>query len=657
MNRLLTKLTLLLLVASTSVTSRAAVWTAIGPHPPAVEAPIAVDAKSETIYIASYGGGVLKSTDGGETYAWVNQGLDDLAISSMAMHPADNRVVVVGTLGHGLYRTEDGGAHWSVTSDATGVITFVAVDPRDPLVWYAGYMSAAVLRKSIDGGKTWANANTGLPVTSVWSIVADSEVVYIATAGGGAFKSTNAGASWTAMPVRPVVWSLALDPQDSRVIYAGVNGEGIFRSIDGGATFDQVGSPSVGVVLSIAVDPTDSDVMYAATSSGGVERSDNGGRTWKKTSIRKGIAITVRVTSAGDVYVGTAFEGAFRSKRIPAAEPAAAVGPSSAESWSQAVSERPSRHSAVLFTEIVADELRSVNAQNIVNIKIDPSDSNHVLLGTNDGGLLGTIDGGARWLDVGGGFTSRASRRAAFDPVNAGRVYAGSFSGGGLFRSDDNGFTWKSRAVGSPVSYVWATAVDPFNGDVYAGTQNGEGLWRSTNGGDTFVRIDGSAIPNMRDIVFDATTRGKMFVAGTGGLFRSLDGGVTFTKVASGAMNTVSIDPTNASVVYAGTQTAGVLKSADGGATFTPINTGLVTTFSTSRGNGVAIDPTDPSTLYVGTEGAGVFKSINGGASWFAINDGLTNLRVFAIELDRKQPNVLYVGGGYGVFKTTTGGQ
>ena len=141
------------------------------------------------------------------------------------------------------------------------------------------------------------------------------------------------------------------------------------------------------------------------------------------------------------------------------------------------------------------------------------------------------------------------------------------------------------------------------------------------------------------------------------GLFRSLDGGTTFSKIASGAINTISIDPSNPDVVYAGTQTAGVLKSVDGGATFIPSNTGLATTFNTSRGNGVAVDPTNPSILYVGTEGAGVFKSLNGGASRLAINDGLTNLRVFGLALDPTQPLVLYVGGASGVFKTTTGGE
>lgn len=630
-----------------------AAWNSVGPNPPAVEAPIAVDVASGTVYIGSFGGGVLKSTDSGQSYGWVNHGLGSLAITSMAMDPANPNNVVVGTPGNGVFRTVDGGETWTGTTDTTGVVTFVAVDPLDPSIWYAGYMGGPTIRKSTDGGKTWVTSSSGIATSSVWSIVPDprnSGVVYAATAGSGGFRSSNSGLTWTPMPLPPVVWFLALDPTDSQIVYAATNGEGVFKSENAGATFTRVGSPSIGVVISLAVDPTDTQRLYAATASAGIEVSEDGGGTWTPTSIRKGLALTVTVTSTGQVFAGTGFDGAFFLER--------AIRPEGAgeEPEGGDRSEGRRRHPA-RFKSIVSGELRAVNAQNIVNIVIDPRNTNHVILGTNDGGILATEDGGERWADVGNGFLSRASRRAVFDPNVDGRVYAGSFNGGGLYRSDDNGSTWRRSILGSAVVYVWAAGVDPFSDAVYAGTQNGEGLWRSKDEGATFTRVDGSLIPQVRDIVFDRTTRDKMFIAAINGLFRSLDGGKTFSKLASGAINSVTIDPANAKIVYAGTQTAGVLKSVDGGATFATTNTGLTTTFSTSRGNGVAIDPTNSSILYVATEGAGVFKSMNAGASWFAINDGLTNLRVFGLAIDPDHPNVLYVGGSSGIFKTLTGGE
>src|SRR5580693_2570867 len=56
----------------------AGAWRSVGPAPPAIEASIAIDDATRTVYIASLGGGILKSEDGGQTFAGANQGLDSL---------------------------------------------------------------------------------------------------------------------------------------------------------------------------------------------------------------------------------------------------------------------------------------------------------------------------------------------------------------------------------------------------------------------------------------------------------------------------------------------------------------------------------------------------------------------------------------------------
>ena len=59
-----------------------------------------------------------------------------------------------------------------------------------------------------------------------------SEVVYFGTVGAGAFKSSNAGSSWTAMTTLTprVIWTVAVDPADSQVVYAGSNEDGVWKS-------------------------------------------------------------------------------------------------------------------------------------------------------------------------------------------------------------------------------------------------------------------------------------------------------------------------------------------------------------------------------------------------------------------------------------------
>jgi|GEM_PF-6943752 len=115
------------------------------------------------------------------------------------------------------------------------------------------------------------------------------------------------------------------------------------------------------------------------------------------------------------------------------------------------------------------------------------------------------------------------------------------------------------------------------------------------------------------------------------------------------------VDPSNSSVLYAGTFGSGVYKSSDGGASWLPINTGLQLGLDTYI---LSMDSLDTDTLYVGTVGDGILKSINGGTSWNPINNGLTNLRVhMAPAVDPTDSSILYVGTeGPKFFKSTNGG-
>lgn len=648
---------LTLVVIAVSLATAAAdtqAWVNLGPSPPAIEGPVAADPVSRTIYIGTFGGGILKSTDHGQTFLPANTGLPSLDITSIAMNPRNANHLVAGTGGNGIVRTVDGGASWTVSSGSGPLPVFLAVDPINSDVFYAGYGvgNTAAIQKSVNGGADWVKADSGIRAgTTVWSIVPDPNepgVVYAGTGNAGGFKSTNSGTSWLPMPIQPVVWALAVDPRDSRIVYAGVNGDGVFKSTDAGATFARAGSPEAGVVLALVVDPTDSSHLYAGTISGGVAMSTDGGATWRKTSVRDGIIVSLSILTDGTTYVGTAFDGAFVSRHDR--------GRRRAETGDE---DRPPRSAKSKnehqFYQIAGNELRAINSQNVYSITVDPLDSRHLILGSNDGGLIGSMDGGVTWKDVGKGLLSRSPRKAVYSQKIPGRIWVGSFEGGGLYSSDDNGAQWNRHAFGSPGIYVWTVEVDPHSGAIYAGTK-GEGLWRSIDGGSTFSRIDGGTIPQVRYVAFDPVTPGRIIVASISGIWRSLDGGGTFAKVAAPATLTMMFDSANPNIVFAGTQTLGVYKSIDGGATFGPSNSGI-TTLRMSRSSAIQMDPRSHATIYAGTEGGGVFKSIDAGATWTAINSGLTQLSVFGIALDETQPDVLYAVGPGGVFRTTTAGQ
>jgi hypothetical protein len=121
-------------------------------------------------------------------------------------------------------------------------------------------------------------------------------ILYAGSAGGGVWKSTDGGASWTqrtdSQLATLAVGALTLDPKNSSVIYAGtgeglfngdaIQGFGTYKSTDAGLTWTLLPSTSkFGNVNKIAISPTDSNLILEATQYGGIRRSADGGVTWK----------------------------------------------------------------------------------------------------------------------------------------------------------------------------------------------------------------------------------------------------------------------------------------------------------------------------------------------------------------------------------------
>jgi photosystem II stability/assembly factor-like uncharacterized protein len=618
-------------------------WRSVGPAPPAIEASIAVDVATHTVYIASLGGGILKSQDGGQTFAAANQGLDSLVVASLAMAHNDPNLVYAGT-GAGIYKTVNGGNTWIPTGSVDLPLSMI-IDPTNPNILYAGFNGD--LQKTTDGGDTWVSSANGIDNPLVFSLAIDPNnpsVVYAGTAGTGAFKSIDGGATWNPLNVDTTVWALYVEPTNNNVIYAGSNGNGVFKSTNAGASFVRVGSPAVGVVLALA---KSGERLYAGTATQGVSVSKDDGATWTNTGISDGLGLVLSAGSDGSVYAGTNFDGVFE-RTAPTKD-------------SDDDDRRVSNWRRVAWRQI-----GGCRCQNGHALGIDPGNHEHVFFSTNDGGLLVTHDGGRSWEDGGEkGLTARAPRGIAFDPQEPKLVYAGSLTGGGLYRSTDHGRHWERRLFGSSTIYVAGVRVDPVDHSIYVSTfRSGDGIWKSTDFGETFTRIDRApgALPgdflslSGRGITVNPQHHQTIFFAGNSGIWRSTDAGDSWIKVDPTASLSVTVDPVEPSIVYAGTFT-GVLKSVDGGASFVSQSDGLPDEFQTARTGSVQVDPRHHQVLYVAFEGAGVFKSTDGGASWAAINTGLDDLGVFGIAMDADSPDVLYVSTNSSVYKTTSGGQ
>ena len=487
---------------------------------------------------------------------------------------------------------------------------------------------------------------TGMVTPTVFYITVDPNnpsVLYAGTAGEGGFKSVDGAATWTPLGIDTTVWQIIVDPADSNVVYAGSNGNGVYKSTDGGATFARVGSPRVGVVLSLALS---GGRLYAGTATEGVSVSEDGGATWRNTGAVDGLALGLSVDSAGAVYLATNFEGAFM---LPAAghphrfgEPANARDARGEDRWRR----------------LAWKQLKDCNCESGHAIAIDPSDDRHVFLSTNDGGLLVTEDGGRSWQDGGRrGLSARAPRGIAFDPQEPRRVYAGSFTGSGFFKSEDHGRHWQRRLFGPGTVYVAGVTVDSVDHTIYVSTKDyPDGVWKSTDFGETFTRIDrapGAPAGEYlglegRGIAVDPHNHTTVFHAGGSGVWRSQDAGASWVNVEAESNTQVIVDPTDSSIVYA-TGQSGVFKSTDGGDSFVLKFEELI-----SRTSSVQIHPRNHNVLYVGT-GDGVFKSTDGGETWFSV--GLDFAGVNGLALDLDNPKILYASTEASVFKLETAGQ
>jgi len=610
------------------------VWRRVGPGPSGVEAQVVANPATHTVYVSTNGGGVLKSTDGGLHFSPSNTGLATTQIQQLAIGVNDPNTLYAGAV-DALYFSHDAGATWTVTPNFLSVFA-IAVDPNDANTVYT---AASAIQVSHDGGVTFTDITGPIFGVALGMILNPNNPLelFVGTTGGGGYHSTDGGTSWTALSIDDTVWSWAIDSVDGTV-YAGSN-HGVFKSTDGGHSFVLAGSPGNGIVYALAKSGPN---LYAGTGGGGFWVSTDDGATWTNTGIAKGIGLSLNTDSAGNVYAGTNFEGAF-------------VRP---------IQTRPSRPAH--WRAIAWDHIRNCDCQEGHAIAIDPNDDQHIFFTTNDGGLLVSKDGGGSWSDLSAnGLGARAPRSVGFDPANPKRIYVGGYTGNGFWRTSDGGKTWTRSFFGPPNVYPTQPVVDPIDGSVYVATLS-MGVYKSTDYGATFTRIDQApgAAPGAflniggRGLAMDPNNRHTLFLAARGkGAWKTVDGGVSWVKVDPTFALSVTIDPSNSNVVYAAgdpsTGDPGVIKSIDGGNTFFPSGNGFPGTSQTARTGAVQVNPRDPNQLFVGFEGDGVYTSSDAGATWVAANTCLVNTNVQGITMDLSSPKTLYASTFGSVFKTS----
>ena len=219
---------------------------------------------------------------------------------------AVDNTLVVGTIGYGVFWTNNEGKDWDRSNFVSGLpfgtrVYYLVSHPHKPEVIFAG--TDFGLARSEDGGKRWQIGENALADYSVWSLAIDPdepEVMFAGTSQGYMFRSMNGGESWEQRPVEvaeecvnvgiPRTTTIAIDPADTNNIWMGIEVDGMRRSRDRGETWSRVdvrnpdghdikisnGEPHTVLIM------TNSD-LYASTDDGA---------TWKATSARESFPYT-----------------------------------------------------------------------------------------------------------------------------------------------------------------------------------------------------------------------------------------------------------------------------------------------------------------------------------------------------------------------------
>ena len=579
------------------------------------------------VYATMDHGGIVKSTDYGDTWQTINNNIGSTRLADVKLDPLNPDIIYVTAAycrgcGQGeLYRSLDGGLHWEFMTSAFGAekwpssreIVIIPQDADGDQISDVLYVGAWAGNEGDDKGGIWKSDDEGATWQQIGRVNGDSEFL----------KRAN-------------VWVLRNDPSDFNVLYAGmfVYGDsdipgGIFKSTDGGLNWtDITNNIPVPDISDIAISP-DGGILYAATNTfynprpaAGIYRSSDGGSTW--TPMNRGLGETslkfpVLLMDKDDPNV--LYSGSFRG----------------------------------------------------------------------GASIYKTTDGGQHWYRTSFDHTGWwrepqfGNTWAIAEGVDS-KLYVATWEG--IYRSDDNGETWLARCQGLGNIMVYDVALDPQDpATIYLGLAD-IGPWKSTDSGHTWSRIKngyyepygtssgGAAAfaisPSNPDIIYSA-------VAGSSGtslmgVNKTINGGRRWVAVNNGlpgpdpawAATDVVVHPLTPDIAYVGIKTdvgtGGVFKTTDGGGSWTEL-TNIDPEGNLPRVESLAISASDPNVVLVGTREPGrVYKTNDGGKSWSLISPPPDlmdpNTIIYDIDIHPLYPEQIVIGVNVqGAYKTTDGGQ
>lgn len=619
-------------------------------------------------------------------------------IKALAIHPTNGAILYAGSAGGGVWKTSDGGQSWSpkMHDEDSLAIGAIALDPSDPDTVYAGtgepvyYLSGGVLQPPGSEKLSWFYA------------------------GAGVYKSTNGGDTWalTGDIENDFIYQIAVDPFDPQNVlcagYSATAGEGgLCRSTDGGASWTTV---TVGIFTDVLFDPNNSGRAYAGQYNGGVLKSTDSGQTWgaRNAGLPAPAAIgrvnltlaransnvlyvkleddatgdylgSYRTATAAEAPGWTAITNPGVDQGFPwwcsyiAADPTDATGNVVYAGGVNVARSGDGGTSWTLVTDAYGGS-RPPTHSDQHDLVFDPADSDTIYI-ANDGGVFRGVYTGAAMAPVTWTKVSTGLVATQFYDLHSSSASRSVFGGG----AQDNGSVISTggqsyrHVFGGDGGYVAFHPTDPYT--VYVQFQNAN-IRRSTDGANTFTTansgISSFGAPFPATVLAIDPSNPLILFSGTGRVYRTTNGGVgagawSAASANLGTVTEVAIAPSTSAVIYAGTLNGQLYRATDGGAkptSFADI-TPAVAGWPTRWLSGVAVDPSDSNTVYVtflgfngtGTNSDHVWKGVETGGvwTWTLRAGGLPDVPVGALVIDPATSN-LYIATDVGVFVSADDG-
>ncbi|NNF29872.1 MAG: T9SS type A sorting domain-containing protein [Flavobacteriaceae bacterium] len=305
----------------------------------------------------------------------------------------------------------------------------------------------------------------------------------------------------------------------------------------------------------------------------------------------------------------------------------------------------------------------------ITGISIDESNSDHIIIGANTGGVWKTLDGGQNWTPLSDFFSNMSVYAVTIDQADPDIYYFGS-SSGLIFKSTDAGATWNVLADISN-SLINKIVIHPTNSQIIFACSQNAGIYRSTDGGATWSNtgIDSNAY----DVEFKPGDPSVVYASGVG-FHKSTDDGATFSQIAgfSSGAKMIGVSPDDAEVVYVVEADSGTFGgfyvSSDSGDSFTELNHAGVNYFGYSttgndnngqapRDMDIVVNPNNVDEVHIA--GILTWRSLDGGVSFTCTSDWVIDGAIGAdigychadVDIMLFHGSSLYVGSDGGIFR------